>query len=92
MDKKNLLIPLVRLYENTSQRTGKPYLLGNLTFTSKIVGFEEKDEQGNTVWQLYIQERPPKSPAGPQAAMPAPTEEKPLRMADFSCPYVLLRA
>ncbi len=82
MDKKQPLIPLCRLYQNESQRTGKSYLLGSLTFTTKIVGFQAEDDQGNACWQLYIQERPPKGAAGQQRATPAPTAEKPLRMAE----------
>jgi len=31
------LIPLCRLYENTSKTTGKKYFVGNLSFTSKLL-------------------------------------------------------
>ena len=66
------MIPLCRLYQNTSQKTGKAYLLGNLTYTTKIIGFPSEDEHGNSCWQLFIQEREPKPPArlDVQAARP----------------------
>jgi|GEM_PF-2797775 hypothetical protein len=57
------MIPLCRLYENESKKTGTPYLVGNLTYTAKIVGFKSKDEHGNECWQLFVEERPPRNPA-----------------------------
>ncbi len=33
------LIPLCKLYENTSKATGKRYFVGNLSFTSKLLIF-----------------------------------------------------
>lgn len=78
--KQQALVPLCRMYENESKNTGKPYLAGNLTYTTKILGFQAEDDQGNACWQLYIQERPQKPPtsqpsqqAGPKArARPGP--------------------
>lgn len=83
MEQKSSLIPLCRVYQNVSQRTGKPYLVGSLSYTTKIVGFQEETADGQTVWQLYIQERPPVERVGRKGRdIPAPTGEKPRRLAE----------
>ena len=65
MDKNLPLIPLCRMFENTSAK-GNGYLVGNLTYTTKLVAFQEETDDGQIVWQLYVQERPAKSPAAHQ--------------------------
>ena len=37
------LIPLCKLYENPSKTTGKRYFVGNLSFTSKLLIFQNED-------------------------------------------------
>lgn len=74
MDKYAPLIPLCRLYQNESQRTGKRYLAGLLSYTTKLVGFQEETADGQTVWQLYVQERL-KSSASQNGEQPVRTVE-----------------
>lgn len=58
------LIPLCRLYENTSKTSGKRYFVGNLSFTSKVVLLQNPGaKEGEPGWTLYITSREPK-PAG----------------------------
>lgn len=59
------LIPLCRLYENTSKTTGKRYFVGNLSFTSKVLLFQNDEaKDGEPGWTLFIAEREPKSQPG----------------------------
>ena len=39
----NRMIPVCRLYENVSKTTGKRYFVGNLSFTSKLLVFQNED-------------------------------------------------
>lgn len=84
MEQKSPLIPLCRIYQNESQRTGKPYLVGNLTYTTKLIGFESEDESGNVCWQLYVQERPPKGSASQNAEQHPSPQEQPRRHAELT--------
>lgn len=55
------LIPLCRLYENVSKTTGRRYFVGNLSFTSKVLLFQNDDaKEGEPGWTLFITEREPK--------------------------------
>jgi hypothetical protein len=57
------LIPLCKLYENTSKTTGKRYLVGNLSFTTKLLIFRNEDaKEGEPQWTLFLTEREPKAP------------------------------
>ena len=59
------LIPLCRLYENTSKTTGKRYFVGNLSFTSKLLILRNDEaKEGEPQWTLFLAEREQK----PQAA------------------------
>lgn len=52
------LIPLCKLYENTSKTTGKRYFVGNLSFTSKLLVFSNEDaKEGEPGWTVFIAER-----------------------------------
>jgi hypothetical protein len=52
------LIPLCNLYENTSKTTGRRYFVGNLSFTSKLLAFQNEDaRQGEPGWTVYLTER-----------------------------------
>jgi hypothetical protein len=52
------LIPLCRLYENTSKTTGKRYLVGALSFTSKVLILRNDEaKDGEPQWTLYLAER-----------------------------------
>ena len=52
------LIPLCRLYENTSKTTGKRYFVGNLSFTSKLLILRNDEAQeGEPQWTLFLAER-----------------------------------
>jgi hypothetical protein len=54
------LIPLCKLYENTS-KAGRKYYVGNLSFTAKLVLLQNLDAtDGAPQWTLYISERTPK--------------------------------
>jgi hypothetical protein len=56
-------IPLCRLYENTSKTTGKRYFVGNLSFTSKLLIFQNDDaKDGEPGWTVFIAEREQKQP------------------------------
>jgi hypothetical protein len=55
------LIPLCRLYENTSKTTGKRYFVGNLSFTAKLLLLQnEEAKEGEPQWTLFLTEREPK--------------------------------
>lgn len=55
------LLPLCRLYENVSKTTGRRYFVGNLSFTSKVLLFQNDDaKEGEPGWTLFITEREPK--------------------------------
>jgi hypothetical protein len=59
------LIPLCKLYENVSKTTGKRYFVGNLSFTSKLLIFQNEDaKEGEPGWTVFIAEREPKPQAG----------------------------
>jgi hypothetical protein len=73
---QNKLIPLCKLYENTSKTTGKRYLVGNLSFTSKLLIFQNDDaKDGEPGWTVFITEREPKpQPAPGTDGIPDPGE------------------
>lgn len=60
------LIPLCKLYENVSKATGKKYFTGNLSFTSKLIVFQNEDaKEGEPQWTVFLAEREPKpQPSG----------------------------
>jgi hypothetical protein len=59
------LIPLRKLCENTSKTTGKRYFVGNLSFTSKLLIFQNEDaKEREPGWTVFIAEREPKPQAG----------------------------
>jgi hypothetical protein len=73
------LIPLCRLYENTSKTTGKRYFVGNLSFTSKVLILRNDEAQeGEPQWTLFLTEREQKpqtaGPARPDEGIPDPGE------------------
>ena len=71
------LIPLCRLYENTSKTTGKRYFVGNLSFTAKLLLLENKDaKEGEPQWTLFVAEREqkPQTSAGQADGIPDPGE------------------
>ena len=76
------LIPLCKLYENTSKTTGKRYFVGTLSFTSKLLVFQNEDaKDGEPGWTLFIAEREPK-PSTVHASddgIPDPGEPRPRR-------------
>jgi hypothetical protein len=66
------LIPLCRLYENTSNTTGRRYFVGNLSFTSKLLLFQNDEaKDGEPGWTLFLAEREQK----PQQARPVGNEK-----------------
>lgn len=71
------LIPLARLYENISKKTGKTYLAGNLSFTSKLLVFRNEDAaEGEPQWTIFLAEREPKPDARPVAGPPTAYDAK----------------
>jgi hypothetical protein len=51
------------LYENVSKTTGKRYFSGNLSFTSKLLIFQNDDaKEGEPGWTVFISEREQKPP------------------------------
>jgi hypothetical protein len=60
------LIPLCNLYENVSKTTGKTYFTGTLSFTSKLLIFQnENAKEGEPGWTVFLAEREAKpKPAG----------------------------
>ena len=73
------LIPLCKLYENVSKTSGgKRYFVGNLSFTSKLLIFQNEDaKDGEPGWTVFIAEREQKPEAGDrrQPARPQPYPE-----------------
>ena len=63
---QDTLIPLCRLYENTSKTTGRRYFVGNLSFTSKLLILRNDEaKEGEPQWTLFLAEREQKpQPAG----------------------------
>src|SRR5262249_47850359 len=58
---QDTLVPLCRLYENTSKTTGRKYFVGNLSFTAKLLLLENKDaREGEPGWTLFVVEREPR--------------------------------
>jgi len=70
------LIPLCKLYENTSKTTGKRYFVGNLSFTSKLLIFQNDEaKDGEPQWTVFLAEREPKPQTVPgQDEIPDPGE------------------
>ena len=70
------LIPMCRLYENVSKTTGKRYFVGNLSFTSKLLIFQnEEAKEGEPGWTVFLAEREPKPQQAPgQGEIPDPGE------------------
>lgn len=59
------LIPLCKLYENVSKTTGKRYFVGNLSFTSKLLIFQDTNAKpGEPTWTAFLAEREVKPQAG----------------------------
>lgn len=59
------LIPLCKLYENVSKTTGKRYFVGNLSFTAKLLIFQNEDaKDGEPQWTVFLAEREPQPPGG----------------------------
>ena len=57
---ENQKIEICRLFENTS-KNGKTYLVGNLSFTSKLLLLRnEKAQAGEPAWVAFLVEKPPK--------------------------------
>ncbi|HJY84456.1 MAG TPA: hypothetical protein VKK81_25670 [Candidatus Binatia bacterium] len=74
------LIPLCRLYENTSKTTGKRYFVGNLSFTAKLLLLENKDaREGEPQWTLFLAEREQKPQASTGLADGIPDPGEPMR-------------
>jgi len=68
------LIPLCRLYENTSKTTGKRYFVGNLSFTAKLLILQNDDaREGEPGWTVFITEREQK-PQSQADGIPDPGE------------------
>lgn len=62
----NKLIPVCKLYENTSKTTGRRYFTGNLSFTSKVLILpNDNAKEGDPPWTLFLAEREAKPPQGP---------------------------
>jgi hypothetical protein len=71
------LIPLCRLYENTSKTTGKRYFVGNLSFTSKLlILHNDEAKEGEPQWTLFLAEREqrPQTSGGSADGIPDPGE------------------
>ncbi|HLB76048.1 MAG TPA: hypothetical protein VJO72_03355 [Candidatus Dormibacteraeota bacterium] len=61
-------IPLCKLYENVSKTTGRRYFVGNLSFTSKLLIFQNPDaKEGDPQWTVFLAEREPKPGPGTDA-------------------------
>ena len=76
------LIPLCRLYENTSKTTGKRYFVGNLSFTSKLLILRNDEaKEGEPQWTLFLTEREqkPADTARAGEGIPDPGEPMPRR-------------
>lgn len=69
------LIPLCKLYENTSKTTGKRYFVGNLSFTSKLLIFSNDEaKEGEPQWTVFLAEREPKPQQSQADGIPDPGE------------------
>jgi hypothetical protein len=69
------LILLCRLYENVSKTSGKPYFVGNLSFTSKLLLLRNDEAQeGEPQWTLFLAEREPKPQQAQTDGIPDPGE------------------
>ena len=56
------MIPLCKLYENISKTSGKTYFVGNLSFTSKLLIFQNEDaREGEPQWTVFLAERESKA-------------------------------
>jgi len=74
------LIPLCRLYENTSKTTGKRYFVGNLSFTSKLLILRNDEaKEGEPQWTLYVAEREQKPLPAASSADGIPDPGEPTR-------------
>ena len=74
------LIPLCKLYENTSKATGKRYFVGNLSFTSKLLIFpNEAAKEGEPQWTVFLADREPKLQQTQTKCIPDPGEPMPRR-------------
>ena len=77
---KDKMIPLCKLYKNTSKTTGKEYFVGNLSLTSKLLIFENQDAQeGEPGWTVFLAERQPKPQADQKASDDVPAPDYPPR-------------
>jgi len=73
------LIPLCKLYENVSKTTGKRYFVGTLSFTSKLLVFQNEDaKEGEPQWTVFLAEREQK-PATSQGQGGIPDPGRPQR-------------
>ena len=64
----NRMIPLCKLYKNTSKTSGRRYFVGNLSFTSKLLIFQNEDaKEGEPGWTVFIAEREQKPKPYPEA-------------------------
>lgn len=71
----NKLIPLCKLYENISKTTGKRYFVGNLSFTSTLLIFQNEDaKDGEPQWTVFIadREQKPATSQGQGGGIPDP--------------------
>jgi len=83
------LIPLCKLYENTSKTTGKRYFVGNLSFTSKLLIFQDEDaKDGGPQWTVFIAEWEQK-PATSQVSTAITRAQRPIAA---ECPIPLTPA
>jgi hypothetical protein len=74
------LIPLCKLYENISKTTGKRYFVGNLSFTAKLLIFQNEDAQeGEPGWTVFLAEREQKPATAPSLAEGIPDPGEPMR-------------
>jgi hypothetical protein len=76
------LIPLCRLYENTSKTTGRKYFVGNLSFTAKLLLLENKDaKEGEPQWTLFLteQEQKPRTAGTARGGDGIPDPGEPVR-------------
>jgi hypothetical protein len=68
------LIQLCGLYENISKTSGKKYLVGNLSFSSKVLIFpNDNAREGEPGWTLFVTVREPKPPQGANFGPPGGT-------------------
>jgi hypothetical protein len=61
------LIKLCGLFENVSKTTGKKYFAGNLSFTAKLLIFQDENAKaGEPGWTVFLAEREQKQPQQPR--------------------------